>query len=453
LDPDPSSLSSSVFSLPFALDVPASPALLLISLGLFLLLLGISALFSSSEVILTSSDRLPSELRAGRLGERLTRLLADGRSLMFTILIVNIATTIGAAMIAAMIAGLVARDMGWSFIATQLVQVAAVSTVLIVSSFLVPRLIAPRHSLAIVRTAALPLAIAHRTMAPVSFVMARSSDFFRERLLGGSRRISSEELKSMADLGQEHGTLEESERELIHSIVEFGTMTVREVMVSRLDIVALPVTADIQEAIEIIRDSGHSRLPLYVEHLDNIAGIIYAKDLLPYLGNGETGPINWTRLARAPLFVPASKKLDELLRDFQSKKTHIAIVVDEYGGTAGLVTLEDLLEEIVGDIRDEHDEGEAPMIEEVDPGTYRVDARVNLDDLNEELGIQIDTDRFDFETLGGLIFHLTGAIPEEGEEVEFENLLLRVETVDNHRIGFILVRVGTEGESEDAAAE
>jgi putative hemolysin len=424
----------------------------LIGTGILVILLLVSALFSTTEVALTAPAGLPGDALKGRTGDRLSKLLADGRSLMVSVLIVNTLTTIAAGMVAAFLTGTIARQLGLSLIVALGLELLALSTVLLLALVLIPRIIAPRHAVSISRSMALPLVVTHNAVAPFSHMLSRSSDFFRDRMLGGSRRVSSDELKNMADLGQEHGTLEASERELIHSIVEFGTMTVREVMVSRLDIVALPVTADLQEAIEIIRESGHSRLPLYIEHLDNIAGIVYAKDLLPYLGNSETSTINWTRLARAPMFVPASKKLDELLRDFQSKKTHIAIVVDEYGGTAGLVTLEDLLEEIVGDIRDEHDEGEAPMIEPIEGGLFRVDARVNLDDLNEELGIAIDTDRFDFETLGGLIFHLTGAIPEEGEEVEFENLRLRVEAVDNHRIGYVLVRISdhSSSNSDDA---
>ena len=181
-------------------------------------------------------------------------------------------------------------------------------------------------------------------------------------------------------------------------------------------------------------------MPLYVEHLDNILGVVYAKDLLRFkTENPENAEIDWTRLARPAIFVPLGKMLDDLLSDFQAKRTHIALVVDEYGGTAGLVTLEDVLEEIVGEIRDEHDEGEEELIEKVSSTEYLVDAKIDLDDFNEALGLETDTEQFDFETLGGLIFHLAREIPDQGDTFTHEHLQLEVAEVDNNRI--VQVRV------------
>ena len=204
---------------------------------------------------------------------------------------------------------------------------------------------------------------------------------------------------------------------------------------------ALPVTADIGEALELIRNTGHSRIPLYADHLDNMLGIVYAKDLLPYLlgANGDTS-LDWMEVARPAIFVPPGKKLDDLLKDLQAKKTHMAVVVDEYGGTAGLVTLEDILEEIVGEIRDEHDETEEQLYERLDDATYLFDARIDLDDVNELLGASLDTEAYNFETLGGLIFHEMGAIPEKDNTMEIEGLVMRVVTVENNRIGRVHVR-------------
>jgi CBS domain containing-hemolysin-like protein len=265
-----------------------------------------------------------------------------------------------------------------------------------------------------------------------------------------AQRLSSDDLKAMAAIGQAHGTLEDEERELINSIVEFGDTSVREIMVSRLDMVALPVAATLPEALDLIRTYGHSRMPLYVDHLDSILGVVYAKDLLPYLKNGSTpAHVDWSRLMRPPMFVPMGRKLDHLLKDFQRKKTHLAIVVDEYGGTAGLVTLEDVLEEIVGDIRDEHDEPEEELYQRIDDHTYHVDARIDLDDLNDLLNIHIDTESFDFETLGGLIFHITGEIPSEGDEVSYPPLALHVQSVENNRIGLVQVTIKPTSDSEN----
>ena len=257
-----------------------------------------------------------------------------------------------------------------------------------------------------------------------------------------AERLSSDDLKVMAEVSEAQGALQEEERALIHSILEFGETTVREVMVSRVDVVALPETSTLSAALDLIRESGHSRLPLYREHLDQILGVIYAKDLLPYLGsdsNKPEQPPDWEALARQPRFAPLSKKLDDMLADFQENTTHMAIIVDEYGGTAGVVTLEDLLEEVVGDIWDELDAPEVALYHAVGPSTWHVDARIDIDDLADALEVTLSTDAFDFETLGGLIYHLTGEVPVAGDEVRYGPLHLRVEEVDQHRIRHVLV--------------
>ena len=229
-------------------------------------------------------------------------------------------------------------------------------------------------------------------------------------------------------------------------------------MLSRVDVHALADTASLEEALTLIRETGHSRFPLFREHLDNILGILYAKDLIPLLHEDEarafgSQPADWARIARPAKFVPLGRPLDDMLADFQNSNTHIAVVVDEYGGTAGIVTLEDILEEIVGEIRDEHDQPEPLPFEQVGPHSFRVDAGIDLDDLVDGLELEIDTEEFDFETLGGLIYHLTGEIPSEGDLVEFGPLTIRVEAVDNNRIKQVLLDVAprpveTEGDEE-----
>jgi len=379
--------------------------------------------------------------------ERVLRLLRHPRRLLVTILLLNTLTNVAAAILAAIITAQVATEMGLNDTLIIALEMLVLTFVLLVVSEITPKLVATQHALAFSRRISGPLWMFHRLLAPLSTVLAGSMHSIQRWLKPSTvQRISSEDVKTMAEIGEEHGSLELQERELINSIIEFGETTVREIMISRLDVVALPVTATLSEALQIIRESGHSRLPLYVEHLDNILGIVYAKDLLPYLRDeapegDDTYHVDLTRMARPPMFVPQGRKLDDLLKDFQRKKTHMAIVVDEYGGTAGLVTLEDVLEEIVGDIRDEHDEADEVLYEQVSDDTYRFDARINLDEINALTGISLDTQRFDFETLGGLIFHLTGDIPAEGDEVTFEMLHLQVETVDNHRIGQVLVTV------------
>jgi gliding motility-associated protein GldE len=423
--------------------VEVDPVTFVLGGAVLLLLLLVSALVSGSEVALFSIDATTREHLAtagDRASRRVIRLLERPRALLVSILILNTVVNVGAAVLAAVLTHRLAAVYGWSEALTFVGEVIALTFVLLVVSEITPKLLASRNAVGFARRVSLPLSIAHRPLFPLSAAIARRMQAFHGRFAASSTRLSGEDVKAMAEIGEAHGSLEEEERELIHSIVEFGETTVREIMISRLDIVAIPAGATLSDAVATIRKSGHSRMPLYVEHLDNILGVVYAKDLLRYMvSHAREEHIDWTRITRPPMFVPLGKKLDDLLRDFQSRKTHIAIVVDEYGGTAGLVTLENVLEEIVGDIRDEHDEFEEALFEKLDDERYRFDARIDLDELNELLGTDIDTEEFDFETLGGLIFHLTGAIPSVGEEVSYGDLHMTVETVLHHRIGRVLL--------------
>ncbi len=440
MDPDPASLFVLAQTAPAALSGTFVAACVVALVALLLM----SAIFSGSEVALFSlaGSAKASLAEAGdRAARRVLKLLEQPRRLLITILILNTAANVAAAIVAALLTARIAETMAWSWAVTVVLEVVVLTFVILVMSEITPKLLAVRHAETFSRAVSGPLATLHRILYPLSGLLARSTRFMRERLETEGERISPEDLKTLADVGEAHGTLEEEEKEMIYSIVEFGETSVREIMVSRLDVVALPVTADIGDALALIRETGHSRIPLYADHLDNILGVVYAKDLLPHLlsANGNA-PLDWRQVARPAIFVPPGKKLDDLLKDLQTKKTHMAVVVDEYGGTAGLVTLEDILEEIVGEIRDEHDESEERLYERLDDGAYLFDARIDLDDVNELLGASLDTEAYDFETLGGLIFHETGAIPEEGNRLQIEDLAMRVVTVENNRIGRVRVR-------------
>jgi CBS domain containing-hemolysin-like protein len=236
-------------------------------------------------------------------------------------------------------------------------------------------------------------------------------------------------------------TLDEQQSDMLFALAEFGQTTAREVMVSRVDLTALPASASLDDALDVIRETGHSRFPIYVEHLDNILGLVHAKDLLSAAASPGK-PFRLVEYLRPALFVPETKPLDALLRQLRARRVHMAVVVDEYGGTAGLLTMEDLLEEIVGDMQDERDEDEALLLRR-SAGVFEVDARYNLDDLIEELEIELETDQFEFDTLGGLIYDQMGAVPEPGATIAYGPLRLTVESVQNHRIGRVLVQVGS----------
>jgi CBS domain containing-hemolysin-like protein len=231
------------------------------------------------------------------------------------------------------------------------------------------------------------------------------------------------------------GFIEENGSRLMHSIVEFGVKKVREVMVPRIDVFALDIRTPVDEAREMASDVGHSRVPVYDGSMDKIVGILFVKDLLRAIP-GREGELGM--LAREAYFVPEGKKIDDLLREFQVSKKHMAIVVDEYGGTSGIVTLEDILEEIVGEIRDEHDY-EVPLIRKVGQNEYMIAGRISLDDLEENFGISLPTEEVD--TLGGFLYNLIGKVPGEGEEIEHEGILFRVSRLEGQRIADVSVKL------------
>jgi CBS domain containing-hemolysin-like protein len=224
--------------------------------------------------------------------------------------------------------------------------------------------------------------------------------------------------------------LEEDEREMIASVIELGEQPVREVMVPRIDIVAAPATSTVRDVVDRIVESGHSRVPLFDGTIDNIIGVVYAKDLLRFLRDGsQTAPVR--PLAREASYVPETKKVDDLLHEMQQTRVHVAIVVDEYGGTAGLITIEDLIEEIVGEIRDEYDVEEA-MIEEVSDREALFDARVSIRDVNDTLDLDIEDE--DFDTLGGLLYHELGKVPNVGDEVRVDGAVVTVLSTTGRRV-------------------
>jgi CBS domain containing-hemolysin-like protein len=244
--------------------------------------------------------------------------------------------------------------------------------------------------------------------------------------------------------------LEEDEREMIAGVFGMSARPVREVMVPRIDVVSTSREATLGEILDRIVSTGYSRIPIVAESIDNVIGLVYAKDVLRALRAGTLeDPVE--PIARTPYFVPDTKKVDELLQDLQQKRVHMAIVVDEYGGTAGIVTIEDLLEEIVGEIRDEYDEHEETPIERIDDHECLVDARVSIRDLNEALDVHLDVEELD--TLGGLVYHQLGKVPIEGDEVRVNGCLVTVLTTQGRRLKKLRVRVMEHGDDDETGQE
>ena len=256
--------------------------------------------------------------------------------------------------------------------------------------------------------------------------------------------VSEGVIRTMAEVGHEEGSIEPHERELIHSIFTFGDTVVREVMVPRPDIVAVEIGRRLHDVEDVMLRHGYSRIPVYREDLDHCEGFVYAKDLLRALHQGQQD-LPLSQVMRPAHFVPDSKKVNELLREMQRHKFHAALVTDEYGSVAGLVTLEDVLEELVGEIEDEYDPDE-PELVPVSDGVYRVEGAMTVHDLGELLGVELPSEEWD--TVGGLMLGLLGAIPKEGQEVRYQNLVFRAEKVQRRRVVSVLVTTAPRHETD-----
>jgi len=274
------------------------------------------------------------------------------------------------------------------------------------------------------------------------------------RVVGGKTQIkgpfvTEEELKLLVSVGEEEGVIEEEEREMIHGIFEMGDMRVREVMVPRTDLVAVEVNQPVSAAVELVTKYGHTRIPVYEGSLDNIGGILYAKDLLRAVK--EAPQKNLRELARKPYFTPESNKVQDVLRDLRKNRVHMAIVVDEYGGTAGAVTIEDIIEEIVGPIQDEYDVGEEDEIQFVHPNEVVLDGRVSVDDVNDLLKLDIQGEAFD--TIGGYVLNQLGAAPKVGATLTVGHATITVEAVRGTRIKKVRIRSDTPFQPPEPAPE
>lgn len=256
------------------------------------------------------------------------------------------------------------------------------------------------------------------------------------RFVTGRKRTTEQEINDFIEASEEEGLVNEEECEMIRSIFSLGTTIVREVMVTRTEMACVRVDATVRELLDTIIACGHSRIPVYEDSIDNIIGLLYAKDLLKQWGTDEQS-LSVRSIMRPPYFIPESKNLEQLLQEFKRKRIHLAIVIDEYGGTSGLITIEDLLEQIVGDIQDEYDREESLLTVNPD-GSITADGRLPVEELEEHFGIQIERDNFD--SVGGLAFHLTGKIPTVGDVIEGNGLCLKILDADLRRVKKISIR-------------
>jgi putative hemolysin len=408
--------------------------------GLFIvaiLLLG-SALISSSEVAYFSLS--PGDLRKLKTGkskkhDAALRLFNMPEKLLSTIVVANNTINIAIVILSAFISNKL-FDFSKNPVMGFIIQVIIITFLILFFGEIMPKLYATKNHIRVALFMAFPLLFFEKLLKPVTFVLIYSSSYIKKRTGPGQSNLSMHDLSDALELTSDEF---QEEEKILKGIVKFGNINVSAIMCPRVDVTALSIQKGFGEIIPKIVESGYSRIPVYSGSFDNVVGILYAKDVLPYSNNPDS--FKWQALMRPPYFVPETKKINELLKEFQIKKIHMAIVIDEYGGTSGIVTLEDILEEIVGEITDEGDEDQ-PMYRKIDENTYIFAGKVLLNDFYKILDVEGDPFedvRGESETLAGLILELTGEIPQKDQVIEHSNYRFQIESTDNRRIKEIRV--------------
>ena len=404
---------------------------------IFIFLLILSAFFSGTETAYFHIRKHRKETP-----EKIKSVLDSPQRLLVSLLTGNTIVNVSIASLAAYITAGFADDYTWSKSTLILMEVLVVSVVVLIFGEILPKMIAIKYSKEYALKMYTPLKIMMFILSPIAQgfnaitnVVIKIIPFRKEKIFD-----SEEELKILAELGEEEGTLQEEESDMIQSIFDFKEKTVGEIITPRVDIVSLKSDESIDKAMDIIGERQFSKIPIYKDTIDNIKGILYAKDIIPYL-MGSRPNVNLQSLARQPFFVPETKPIDDLMEEFKLRKTSIAIVVDEWGGTEGLVTLEDVVEEVMGEIRDPYDQEESNVLKQSD-GSFIVDGSITIYDLEEETDIEFPEDR-DYDTLGGFILDILTDIPQTGEQVKFNDMVFTVQTVENNRIGKIKIQINS----------
>lgn len=411
---------------------------------LALLLFG-SALFSGSEVAYFSLS--PEDLERFRNDNRkkakvVLRLYSIPERLLSTILIGNNIINVAVVLLAAFISSRL-FDISDSPVLGFLLEAIVITFLLLFFGEILPKVYASKNNTEVALFMAFPLSFSEKIFHPIASMLIRSTRLVKKRAGKRQEQISINDLSDALELTSDD--LREDEK-ILKGILNFGNINVSAIMCPRIDVTAVDIRMGFKDIIPVIIESGFSRIPAYSESFDNVKGILYAKDVLPYINN--PGSFKWQTLLRPPYFVPETKKINDLLKEFQVNKIHMAIVIDEYGGTAGIITLEDILEEIVGEITDESDDEEV-LYRKIDEKKYIFAGKILLNDLNKILGFDDDPFekvRGESETLAGLILELTGEIPKKGQVVNHERFTFTIESADRRRIKEI--RVGIKEEED-----
>ncbi len=407
-------------------------------LGCLLFLFVLSAFFSGSEVALFSLDKkkLQNTFESNPLIMRyLQNLLDFPRRLLVTILLGNTVINVAASIIAVSLAIDYSHNSGFPRNIALTIEIICLTFCILIFGELIPKIWAAKNPVAFAKLISVPLYWLNVILFPVAEILTEAirSLIGKFKLDKRKSAILSEEIAELANLGHERGTIVEEEHGLISSIVNFRSVAVHEVMTPRVDIISVSAETNFNEMLDLIIKTRHSRIPLYREDLDEIIGVIYSKDLLPFIKNVESR-VNFslTKIARKAMFIPRTKLISSLMHEFQEKKMHLAIVVDEYGGTAGLITLEDIIEEILGEIRDEYDKEENP-ITKVGDNNYIILGKLSIDELNDLLNTTF-SENSNYETVAGMILNHAGQIPKENYSFQIDGYTFTAKEIQNKRI-------------------
>jgi gliding motility-associated protein GldE len=420
---------------------------LYVSIIVLILLLLVSALISGSETSFFSLSGMQLEeidQMDDRKSQRIIELLKKPKQLLATILIANNFVNVAIVILSAFITGMIFHFQN-SPILGFTVEVVLVTFILLLLGEITPKVYANQYNIQFALKVANPIYYIHQSLKPLSKILAFSTSIVDRRITKKGHDISKSELDKAIELTTGDSTTED-EKNMLKGIVKFADMETSEIMKARVDVSAIDIEDSYDVIIKDVIQSGFSRVPVYEESLDDIKGILYVKDLLPHLNTSEE--FQWQKLIRPAFFVPENKKVNELLQEFRQKKIHLAIVVDEYGGTSGIITLEDILEEIVGEINDEFDEIDSDIeFEKLDEHTYIFGAKTSLIDFAKVLNI--DADIFDevegdYDSLAGLLLELHGNIPKKGTIVSHKNYTFEVVSLDYKRIKKIKVSIADE---------
>lgn len=423
--------------------MPINSTLIWLLLILVILII-CSGLVSGAEVAyfsLNAQDKDDLSKSDQKSDKRVLKLLEDSNYLLATILIGNNFFNIAIIVLSYFSLNKL-FDFGENVLLQLTVNTVLITFIIVLFGEIIPKIFARSNRVRMTRLASLPLSFLYKISLPLSFLLVNSSNFIQNRVLkNNDSEIDIDEIEDAIDLTYQQDNLNDDNK-ILKGIINFGNITVKQIMRARVDVIAIDEELDFEQVYNTVIESGYSRIPVYKDDLDDVLGILYAKDILEYLDREKT--FNWKRLLRKTFFVPETKKIDDLLREFQKRRTHLAIVIDEFGGTMGLITMEDVLEEVLGEIQEEYDAERDIEFEKIDINNYTFEGKTLLNDISRVL--EIDNDIFEeakgeADSLAGLILELTGKMPKQNQQVIFEHFTFDVLSVSEDRIEKVKVTI------------